>query len=66
MLDCLHLTRHFHSLILNCSDAIMSVFYSQSFNAQPDIFAVMNRGVIALSAFSSDILTRRADSLYSV
>jgi len=36
------------------------------FNAQPDIFAVMNCCVVALSAFSSNILTWRADSLYSV
>jgi len=27
------------------------------FNAKPDIFAVMNRCVVALSLFSSDILT---------
>ena len=33
-------------------------------NAQwPDIFAVMNCCVVALSAFSSDILTWRADIL---
>jgi len=34
---------------------VMSVFYSR-FNAQPHIFAGMNRCVIALSVFSSDIL----------
>jgi len=32
-------------------------------NAQPDIFAVMNCCVVALSAFSSDILTWSADIL---
>jgi len=36
------------------------------FNMQPDIFAVMNCCVVALSLFSSDILTWSADSLYSV
>jgi len=36
------------------------------FNAQPNIFAVMNCCVVALSLFSSDILTWSADSLYSV
>jgi len=34
--------------------------------AQPDIFAVMNSCVAALSLFSSDSLTQSADSLYSV
>jgi len=34
--------------------------------AQPDIFAVMNHCVVALSVFPSDILTWSADSLYSV
>jgi len=32
-------------------------------NAQPDIFAVMNCCVVALSIFSSDILTWSADIL---
>ena len=36
------------------------------FNAEPDIFAVMNCCVVALSVFSSDILTCSADSLYSI
>jgi len=36
------------------------------FNAQPDIFAVMNCCVVALSLFSSNIVTWNADSLYSV
>ena len=43
----------------------MSVFYSR-FNAQPNIFAVVNCCVVALSVFSSDILTWSADSLYYV
>jgi len=34
------------------------------FNAQPDIFAVMDGCVVALIAFSSDMLAWRADSLY--
>jgi len=33
---------------------------------QPDIFAVINCRVVALSLFSSDIVTWSADSLYSV
>ena len=36
------------------------------FNAQPGIFAVMNCCIVALSLFSSDILTWSPDSLYSV
>jgi len=32
------------------------------FNAQPDIFAVMNCCVVALSVFTSDMLVWRADS----
>ena len=51
--------------VVNSSDVVMSVFYSR-FNVQPDIFAVMNCYVVALSAFSTDILTWSADSLYSV
>jgi len=35
------------------------------FNAQPDIFAVMNCCVVALIVFSSDILAWSADGLYS-
>jgi len=50
--------------VVNCSDAGMSVFYSPV--SQPDIFAVMDCCVVALSLFSSDILTWSADSLYSV
>jgi len=34
------------------------------FNAQPDIFALMNCCVVALIVFSSDILAGSADSLY--
>jgi len=37
-----------------------------TFHAQPDIFAVMSFCVVALSLFSSDILTWNADNLYSV
>ena len=39
---------------------VMSVFYFR-LNAQRDIFAVMNCCVVALSVFSSDILTWGAD-----
>jgi len=35
-------------------------------NVQPDIFAVVNSCITALSIFSSDVLTWSADSLYSV
>ena len=35
-------------------------------NAQPDIFSVMNCCVVALSVFSSDILTWGADILVSI
>jgi len=36
------------------------------FNAQPDIFAVMNYCVVALSVFSADILTWSTGSSHSV
>jgi len=63
-----------HFAVVNCSDAVLGVFYSPVrkaphtpvFNAQPDIFAVMSYCVVALSVFSSDILTWSANSLYSV
>jgi len=45
--------------VINCSDATC-------FNTQPDIFAVMNCCVVALSLFSSVILIWSADSLYPV
>jgi len=48
-----------------CSDAVMSVFYPL-FSTRGQNFAVMNSCVAALSLFSSDILSWRADSLYSV
>ena len=35
------------------------------FNAQPDIFALVNCCVVALIVFSSDILAWRVDCLYS-
>ena len=52
-----------HFAAVNCSDAVTSVLYS--FNVQPDIFALMNCCVVALIAFSSDILAGSADSLLS-
>jgi len=37
-----------------------------SFHVQPDIFAIMNCCVVALSFCSSDTVTWSADTLYSV
>ena len=54
-----------HFAVVNCSDAVMRVFYSP-FSTHSQNFAVMNSCVAALSLFSSDILTWSADSLYSV
>jgi len=54
----------FDFAVVNCSDALTSVLLP-CFNAQPDIFAVMNCCVVGLSVFSSDSLTWRANSLYS-
>jgi len=51
--------------VVNCSGVVMSVLLP-CFISQSDIFAVMNSCVVALSVFSSDMLTWRADSLYSV
>jgi len=36
------------------------------FNVQPNIFAVMNRCIVALGVFHSDILTWSANSLYAL
>jgi len=54
-----------HFAVVNCSDAVRSVFYSP-FSTHSQNFAVMNSCVAALSLISSDILTWSADSLYSV
>ena len=54
-----------HFAVVNCFDAVMSVFCSL-FSARSQNFAVMNSCAAALRLFSSDILTWRADSLYSV
>jgi len=54
-----------HFAVVNCSDAVMSVFCFL-FSTRSQNFAVMNSCVAALSSFSSDILTWSADSLYSV
>jgi len=54
-----------HFAVVNCSDAVMSEFYSP-FPTRSQNFAVMNSCVAALSSFSSDILTWSADSLYSM
>ena len=54
-----------HFAVANCSDAVMSVFYS-TFSTRSQNFAVMNSCEAALSLFSTDILTWSADSLYSV
>jgi len=56
---------HPHFEVVNCFDAVMSVFYSP-FSTRSQNFAVMNSCVAASSLFSSDILTWSADSLYSV
>jgi len=48
-----------------CSCRLLWRVLLPCFNAQPDIFAVMNCCVVELSVFSSDILTWSADSLYS-
>ena len=44
-----------HFAVVNCCDAVMSVFYSL-FSTHSQNFAVMNCCVAALSLFSSDIL----------
>jgi len=54
-----------HVAAVNCSDAVMSVFYSP-FSTRRQTFAVMNSCAVALSLLSSDILTLSADSVYSV
>jgi len=36
-----------HFAVVNCSDAVMSVFYFPVLNAQTDIFAIMNCCVAA-------------------
>ena len=54
-----------HFAVANCSDSVMSVFYSP-FSTRSQNFAVMNSCVEALGLFFSDILTWSADSLYSV
>jgi len=54
-----------HFAAVNCSDAVMSGFYSP-FSTRSQNFAVMNSCIAALGLFSSDILTWSADSLYSV
>ena len=50
---------------VNCSGAVMNVFYSP-FSTRSQNFADVNSCVAALSLFSSDIPTWSADSLYSV
>jgi len=52
-----------HFAVVNFSDAVMSVFHSP-FSTRSKTFAVMNSCVVALSYFSSDILTWSAGSLY--
>jgi len=64
MLDCLYSKRHQRSLILQLQLARTQwrVCFTLCFNVQPDIFALMNCCVVALIAFSSDILAGSADS----
>jgi len=52
--------------VVNCSDAVMSVFYYPVLTCNLYIFAVMNCCLVELSVFSSDTLTWSAYSLYSV
>jgi len=54
-----------HFAVVNCFDAVLSVFYSP-FSNRSHNFAVINCCVGGLSLFSSNILTWRADSLYSL
>jgi len=54
-----------HFAIVNCSDAVTSLFYSP-FSTHSQNFVVTNSCVAELSLFSSDILTWSTDSLYSV
>jgi len=61
---CLHIAQP-HFAVVNCSDELVCVLLP-CFNAQPDIFAVMNCCVVELGVFASDILIWSADSLYSV
>jgi len=55
-----------HFAVVNCSGVVMSVFYIPVLTRSLILFASMNWCVKALSVFSSDILTLRADSLYCV
>jgi len=52
-----------HFAVVNCSGAVMSVFYSP-FSTRRKTFAVVNSCVVEMSLFSSNILTWSADSLY--
>jgi len=54
-----------HFAVVNCSDAVMRVLL-RCFNMQPNIFAVMNCCVEALSLLSPDIVTWSAGNLDSV
>ena len=54
-----------HFAVVNCSDAVMSVFYSP-FSTRSQTSAVMNSYVVELSLFASTILIWSADSLYQV
>ena len=69
MLDCSYSARHYSAVsFYSCKLRwrIDECVLLSCFNAQPDIFAVMNCSVAALNLFSSDILTWSVDSLYSV
>jgi len=69
MLDCSCSTRHY-STVSFCSCKLRwrigEYVLLLCFNVQPDIFAVMNCCVVALSVFTSDILTLSVNSWYSV
>ena len=69
MLGCSYSTRLQRNLILQLQITLTQwwVCFTPCFNAQPDIFAVINFSVVTLSLFSSDILTWSADNfIFSV
>jgi len=68
MLDCSYSTRHQRSFIFQLQIARTQWWecFAPCFNAQPDIFAIMNCCVVVLIAVSSDILAGSADSLYAM
>jgi len=69
MLDCSYSTRHKRSLIfavVNCFDAMMSVFYSPVLMGSLIFLRVVNTYVVTSSLYPSDILTWSTDGLFSM